>query len=62
MHIEPGYLAAGKIALANVAVVGVGAKYVNELISKPALIGKSLLAAIFFSLFMQILPVCNDGS
>ncbi len=53
MHIEPGFLVAGKIAAANVALAGIGGRYVIDLIKKPALWGRMGLAAGFFSIFMQ---------
>lgn len=53
MHIEPGILDAAKITAANVAAVGLLAKYAPRLVERPALIVRTLLAALFFSLFMQ---------
>lgn len=53
MHIEPGYLAATKIAFANVSAVGVLAYYSRHLWARPTDIVRGLIAAIFFSLFMQ---------
>ncbi len=53
MHIEPGFVAPAKVALANVTAVGVSALYVKELIKRPYDIIKVLLAAVFFSIFMQ---------
>ena len=53
MHIEPGYLAASKIVFADVSAVGVLAYYSRDLLTRPADIVRCLLAAIFFSLFMQ---------
>ena len=59
MHIEPGMLVATKVAAANLAAVGVLSVYLPSLIKQPSLILRTLLAALFFSLFMQLfhLPV-----
>ena len=57
MHIEPGYVAPVKVALANTAALGaVGWTLWQMVKDVPSLIGngvKTLLAALFFSLFMQ---------
>ncbi|MCG8426398.1 MAG: energy-coupling factor ABC transporter permease [Chromatiales bacterium] len=53
MHIEPGYIAQGKVLMANGAAVGVLAYYAKDLLKQPGLIGRSLVAALFFSVFMQ---------
>ena len=53
MHIEPGFLVQAKIMFANVAAAGLLSGYTKELIKKPADIVRTLLAALFFSLFMQ---------
>lgn len=53
MHIEPGFIAQAKIVLANVAASGVLLAYAKELIKAPADIIRTVLAAIFFTLFMQ---------
>lgn len=57
MHIEPGYIAPAKIVIANAGAIGVfawGCKtQIKEFLSKPCAPLKSLVAAIFFSLFMQ---------
>lgn len=53
MHIEPGYLAPAKILFANVSAKGVLACYAKDLIRWPADTVRTLLAAIFFSIFMQ---------
>lgn len=53
MHIEPGYLAQSKILLANVAAIGVCAAYLPALLKRPVLWLRTLLAALFFSVFMQ---------
>ena len=57
MHIEPGYVAPAKVLLANAGAVGVlvwGCKeYLKTLIVRPATLARTLLAAGFFSLFMQ---------
>jgi len=53
MHIEPGFLVQAKIMFANVAAAGLLSGYAKALIKKPADIVRTLLAALFFSLFMQ---------
>jgi len=53
MHIEPGFLPAAKVAVANLAAVGVLSAYLPSLIKQPTLILRTLLAALFFSIFMQ---------
>lgn len=53
MHIEPGYISQAKVLLANVTALGVMGYYAKELIKQPADIVRTLIAAIFFSLFMQ---------
>lgn len=59
MHIEPGVLNAAKILSANVAAVGALAVYAPGLLRQPGEIVKFILAAAFFSVFMEIfhLPV-----
>ncbi len=59
MHIEPGFLPATKVAIANLATVGVLATYLPPLLRQPTLILRTLAAAMFFSFFMQVfhLPV-----
>ncbi len=57
MHIEPGYVAAAKVVAANAGAIGVLAwgfkEQFKELAAKPWMPVKTLLAAGFFSLFMQ---------
>lgn len=53
MHIEPGYLAQSKIAIANIAATGLLATYVPALLKRPALWLRTALAAVFFSALMQ---------
>lgn len=53
MHIEPGVLAASKIALANVAAIGVVMVAAGLVLRRPALLLRTLLAAGFFTLCMQ---------
>ncbi|WP_310618927.1 energy-coupling factor ABC transporter permease [Flexibacterium corallicola] len=57
MHIEPGYVSAAKVVAANVGAVGVflwGAKQqASEFLKNPLVPAKTILAAAFFSLFMQ---------
>ena len=53
MHIEPGIIAQAKVVLANASAVGLVAYYGRDLLRQPADIVRTLLAALFFSLFMQ---------
>lgn len=57
MHIEPGYVSPVKIAVANVGALGVFAwaakEQIKELVTKPWMPVKTLLATVFFSIFMQ---------
>ena len=57
MHIEPGYVAPAKVVIANVGAIGVLAwgckEQIKEFLGQPWVPLKSLLAAGFFSLFMQ---------
>lgn len=57
MHIEPGYISAAKIALANTAAIGLLGSQATALVRKPQLIVRTLLAAVFFTLFMQIMHI-----
>lgn len=53
MHIEPGVLSQAKIMFATVSVTGVLGAYAPQLLKSPSLWLRTLLAAVFFSLFMQ---------
>jgi len=53
MHIEPGFVSPLKIMLANITATGVLSYYGKALLLKPFEIVKAILAAVFFSLFMQ---------
>ncbi|MBF0183541.1 MAG: energy-coupling factor ABC transporter permease [Magnetococcales bacterium] len=53
MHIEPGYIAPAKLALANLTAVVVLAAHAGQALHSPGLLGRLLLAATFFSFFMQ---------
>lgn len=53
MHIEPGFVIETKVIAANVVAMGVLAYYSKGLIKQPLNVVKTLIAAIFFSLFMQ---------
>lgn len=59
MHIEPGVLDAAKIAAANTAALGTLGASAIGFVRRPADLAKTLLAALFFSIFMQVwhLPV-----
>ncbi len=54
MHIEPGVLDAAKIASANIAAMGTLGASAFGVLRRPADLAKTLLAALFFSVFMQI--------
>ena len=54
MHIEPGILSSAKIAFANVAAVGMLAACAPALVKRPTLLLRTALAALFFSIFMQV--------
>lgn len=53
MHIEPGYLTQTKILFADAAVLSVLVYYARPLLQNPGDIIRVLLAAVFFSIFMQ---------
>ena len=53
MHIEPGILSGTKIAAANLAATALVAAQAPELLRKPQRLLRTLLAALFFSVFMQ---------
>jgi len=53
MHIEPGIIAQAKVMAANLSAVGLLATYAKDMLKHPADIVRVLLAAVFFSLFMQ---------
>ena len=59
MHIEPGYVASAKIVVANIAAVTLLGSQSVHLLKRPQLIVRSLIAGVFFTLFMQAfhLPV-----
>lgn len=54
MHIEPGYVASAKIVVANIATVALLGSQSIRLLKKPQLIVRSLIAGVFFTLFMQV--------
>ncbi len=59
MHIEPGLLAPTKVLLANVSALGLLGLYAQGFLKRPADLIRTLIAALFFSVFMQAfhLPV-----
>lgn len=59
MHIEPGVLNVAKVLFANVTAIGTLAAFAPRLIKRPDDLLKSVLAAVFFSIFMEMfhLPV-----
>ena len=58
MHVEPGFVAPLKVTLANAGAIGVlmwGFKeQLKSFAKEPWIILKTLLAAVFFSIFMQL--------
>jgi cobalt/nickel transport system permease protein len=53
MHIEPGIIVPSKILLANVTVVALLGRHAMGLLESPTIPLRTLLAALFFSLFME---------
>jgi cobalt/nickel transport system permease protein len=53
MHIEPGVLSQAKVAFASAAAVALLGAHVPALLKQPTQWLRTLLAATFFSLFMQ---------
>jgi cobalt/nickel transport system permease protein len=53
MHIEPGVLAHAKVLAAGAVAAGLLLAHAPALLKRPALVLRTLLAALFFSLFMQ---------
>ena len=53
MHIEPGLLAPTKVLLANVSALGLLGLYAQGLLKQPADLIRTLIGALFFSVFMQ---------
>lgn len=54
MHIEPGMLSAAKIVGANAAALGFLATHAPAFLRRPIEWIKALLAAVFFSIFMEV--------
>ena len=54
MHIEPGMLSAAKIMGANAAAISVLASHAPAFLRRPSEWAKSLLAAAFFSVLMEV--------
>ena len=54
MHIEPGMLSAAKIVGANAVALGLLASHTPAFLRRPLEWAKALLAAVFFSVFMEI--------
>ncbi|MDA8417340.1 MAG: energy-coupling factor ABC transporter permease [Betaproteobacteria bacterium] len=54
MHIEPGYLSAPKVALADAAALTLMATHLPAWLKSPVMVGRSLVAAIFFTGLMQM--------
>ncbi|WP_417915638.1 energy-coupling factor ABC transporter permease [Candidatus Electronema sp. JM] len=53
MHIEPGFIAPAKLVFANVTAVAVLAGHLKDAFRAPAVLLRTLLAAAFFSVFME---------
>jgi ABC-type Co2+ transport system permease subunit len=53
MHIEPGIIAPAKLVFAAVTASALYLGYLPRLLKNPALLLRTALAAVFFSLFMQ---------
>lgn len=53
MHIEPGVVAPAKVMMANIGAAGLFAYYAKSLIKNPLDILRAVVAAVFFSFFMQ---------
>ncbi len=62
MHIELGILAASKLAFANIGAVTTLIANSKKLIKKPNLIVKTVFAAAFFSVFMQVFHMSVGAS
>lgn len=54
MHIEPGILAAPKLVYANATAVATLAAHASGYLKRPGDILRTVLAAVFFSIFMEI--------
>jgi cobalt/nickel transport system permease protein len=54
MHVEPGILSGGKVLAANAGAIATLGTYVGGFIRRPLDIVRTLLAATFFSVFMQM--------
>jgi ABC-type Co2+ transport system permease subunit len=57
MHIEPGIIAQTKILAADATLAGVLAWYGRALLRHPIQLVRVLIAALFFSFFMQVVHV-----
>jgi ABC-type Co2+ transport system permease subunit len=55
MHIEPGYVSSAKILAANATAIALLGSQSLRLFKQPQLLVRTLLAATFFTLFMQML-------
>ncbi len=54
MHIEPGVLNQSKVLFANITAASTLTAYLPSILRNPITIAKIALAAIFFSIFMEI--------
>jgi ABC-type Co2+ transport system permease subunit len=53
VHIEPGIITPAKILLANISALGLLTLHARGLLRQPADLIRTLIAALFFSVFMQ---------
>lgn len=53
MHIEPDYISAAKVVAANIGAAALFASQARHLVLRPQLIVRTLMAAVFFSVFME---------
>lgn len=53
MHIEPNYISAAKVAAANLGAFALLASQARQLVLRPQLIARTLIAALFFSALME---------
>ena len=57
MHIEPGFIAQAKVVGANATLLAVLGLYARKVIKDPTILIKAVIAAVFFSIFMQVYHV-----
>lgn len=57
MHIEPGFIIHAKVLGANATLLGILGLYAKKVVKDPTILIKAVIAAIFFSIFMQVYHV-----